>query len=64
MSVINVVMLGGGAVGKSSITVQFCYKKFEETYDPTLEDSYKTKITIDGKTVDLCIIDTGSFEWV
>jgi GTPase SAR1 family protein len=33
-------MLGGGAVGKSSITLRFVKSIFVKEYDPTIEDAY------------------------
>ncbi|KAL7722713.1 small monomeric GTPase [Entamoeba marina] len=62
MAKASVVMLGGGSVGKSSITIQYCYKEFKEAYDPTLEDAYKTTLQIDDAVVDLNIIDTAGQE--
>uniref|UniRef100_A0A6B2LT77 Uncharacterized protein n=1 Tax=Arcella intermedia TaxID=1963864 RepID=A0A6B2LT77_9EUKA len=32
--------MGGGAVGKSAITIQFISQQFEAKYDPTIEDRY------------------------
>ena len=36
----RVVVLGGGGVGKSALTVQFVRNVFVSTYDPTIEDTY------------------------
>ena len=51
-------VLGAGAVGKSSITVQFVQKRFSEIYNPTIEDSYSKSITINNDTILLDILDT------
>lgn len=51
-------MLGAGGVGKSSITVQFDQGVYFESYDPTIEDSYRKQVEVDGKTVELEILDT------
>ena len=59
---ITVVMLGGGATGKSSITVQLVSGHFLSIYDPTIEDSYRTSILIDGEQVVFEIIDTAGQE--
>ena len=41
-------MLGSGAVGKSSITLRFTNDTFVDTYDPTIEDSYRKMIHVKG----------------
>eukprot|EP01084_Bolivina_argentea_P011373 21257_1 len=43
---ISFVMLGGGGVGKSSITVRFVANEFLDEYDPTVEDSYCELLTV------------------
>ena len=45
-------------MGKSSITVQFVQGVYVESYDPTIEDSYRKQIEIDGRACDLEILDT------
>lgn len=54
----KVVVLGAGGVGKSSVTVQFVQGVYVESYDPTIEDSYRKQIEIDGRACDLEILDT------
>ncbi|BFZ11808.1 hypothetical protein BsWGS_14847 [Bradybaena similaris] len=44
----KIVMLGSGAVGKSCITVRFVSDTFLDDYDPTIEDSYRTMIKVQG----------------
>ena len=58
----KVVMLGSGAVGKSAITVQMVSGHFLSSYDPTIEDSYRTIININNKDIILNIIDTAGQE--
>ena len=32
--------MGSAAVGKSSITMRYIFNKFEEDYEPTMQDKY------------------------
>lgn len=54
----KIVVLGAGGVGKSSLTVQFVQGIYIDTYDPTIEDSYRKQIEVDGRACDLEILDT------
>lgn len=54
----KLVVLGAGGVGKSCLTVQFVQGVYLDTYDPTIEDSYRKTIEIDSKVFDLEILDT------
>ncbi|GAA5993893.1 hypothetical protein JCM5350_000112 [Sporobolomyces pararoseus] len=58
----KVVVLGGGGVGKSALTVRFVHSLFVEKYDPTIEDSYRRTINVDGITVALEVLDTAGTE--
>jgi len=58
----RLVLLGGGAVGKSSLTLQFIQNIFVEEYDPTIEDSYRKQVRIDEETQLLDILDTAGQE--
>ena len=58
----KLVMLGGGAVGKSAITVQLVSGVFVQMYNPTIEDSFNTTIDVDGEMVSLNIVDTAGQE--
>ncbi|KAL2023508.1 hypothetical protein VTK56DRAFT_2116 [Thermocarpiscus australiensis] len=58
----NVVVLGAGGVGKSCLTAQFVHHAWIESYDPTIEDSYRTQKSIDGRQVVLEILDTAGTE--
>lgn len=44
----QVVVLGSGGVGKSAITVRFMSNMFVDNYDPTIEDSYRKQIVVEG----------------
>ncbi|BGP43627.1 Ras-related protein rsr1 [Rhodotorula kratochvilovae] len=58
----RVVILGSGGVGKSALTVRFVHAMFVEKYDPTIEDSYRRNLTVDGITVALEVLDTAGTE--
>ena len=58
----KIVVLGSGGVGKSALTVQFVQGIFVEKYDPTIEDSYRKQVVIDGETCLLDILDTAGQE--
>ncbi|KAH3757404.1 Ras GTPase [Pelomyxa schiedti] len=61
-NVYKLVVLGSGGVGKSAITVQFVQGIFVEKYDPTIEDSYRKQIDVDGTACMLEILDTAGTE--
>lgn len=58
----QLVVMGSGGVGKSTLSVQFIQGQFIDEYDPTIEDSYRKDITVDGETVSLDILDTAGQE--
>jgi len=58
----KIVVMGGGGVGKSAVTLQFIQNKFQFEYDPTIEDSYRKQIRVDDKTVVLEVLDTAGQE--
>ncbi|KAK2743384.1 Ras- protein rsr1 [Onygenales sp. PD_40] len=43
----HIVVLGAGGVGKSCLTAQFVQNVWIESYDPTIEDSYRKLIEVD-----------------
>lgn len=58
----KLVVLGSGGVGKSALTVQFVQGIFVEKYDPTIEDSYRKQVEVDGAQSMLEILDTAGTE--
>jgi len=62
LSVVKLCCMGDGGVGKTSITIQLCSNHFVEMYDPTIEDSYRKQMVIDGDASLLEILDTAGQE--
>jgi GTPase SAR1 family protein len=74
---VKVVVLGSGGVGKSALTgmlfaaicvyvitdfiVQFVQGIFVEKYDPTIEDSYRKHVDVDGGNYMLEIVCSPAF---
>lgn len=42
----KLVIVGGGGVGKSALTIQFIQSHFVEDYDPTIEDRCVTTVLV------------------
>lgn len=58
----KLVVVGGGGVGKSALTIQFIQSYFVTDYDPTIEDSYTKQCLVDGVAAKLDILDTAGQE--
>lgn len=58
----QLVVMGGGGVGKSTLSVQFIQGQFVDEYDPTIEDSYRKELEVDGERISLDILDTAGQE--
>merc|ERR1711959_22329 len=58
----KLVILGGGGVGKSALTIQLVQSHFIDEYDPTIEDSYRKQVSIDDEVCLLDILDTAGQE--
>jgi len=58
----KLVVIGAGGVGKSALTIQLIQNHFVDEYDPTIEDSYRKQVVIDGETCLLDILDTAGQE--
>ncbi len=54
----KLVVVGGGGVGKSALTIQFIQSHFVDEYDPTIEDSYRKQCVIDEEVALLDVLDT------
>ncbi|KAI8494238.1 PREDICTED: GTPase HRas-like isoform X2 [Branchiostoma belcheri] len=62
MTEYKLVVVGDGGVGKSALTIQLIQNHFVQEYDPTIEDSYRKQVVIDGETCLLDILDTAGQE--
>lgn len=56
------MVVGGGGVGKSALTIQLIQAHFVDEYDPTIEDSYRKQIRLDDEAALLDILDTAGQE--
>uniref|UniRef100_A0A6B2LJG6 small monomeric GTPase n=1 Tax=Arcella intermedia TaxID=1963864 RepID=A0A6B2LJG6_9EUKA len=55
-------MLGDGGVGKSCLTIQLTQNQFVHEYDPTIENSYRKQVEVDGNISVMDILDTAGQE--
>ncbi|KAK0637165.1 ras-like protein [Bombardia bombarda] len=58
----KLVVVGGGGVGKSCLTIQLIQAHFIDEYDPTIEDSYRKQCRIDDEVALLDVLDTAGQE--
>eukprot|EP00727_Mastigamoeba_balamuthi_P011348 m51a1_g6836 putative ras gtpase (208) ;mRNA; f:57381-58610 len=58
----RVVIVGEGGVGKTAITLQLTSSHFVKEYDPTIENSYRKMMNVDGSLCMLDILDTAGQE--
>lgn len=45
-------------MGKSALTLQFVKRQFLSTYDPTIEETYRKTMEVDGLDTVVEIMDT------
>jgi GTPase KRas len=58
----DLAVIGGGAVGKSALTIQFIQHVICDEYDPTIEDQHRKQTVIDDECSILDILDTAGQE--
>jgi len=58
----KLVVVGGGGVGKSALSIQFIQSHFVDEYDPTIEDFYRKQCVIDQEVALLDVLDTAGQE--
>eukprot|EP01084_Bolivina_argentea_P063803 116407_1 len=59
---VKIVVLGNGGVGKSALVIRLVTDNFLEEYDPTIEDSYRKIININGQQILCDVLDTAGRE--
>ena len=62
MAEYKLVVVGGGGVGKTALTIQYVQNQFVDEYDPTIEDLYRKQSIVDGESCVLDILDTSGQE--
>lgn len=54
----SVCVCGSGGVGKTCMNIRLTQDKFDPAYIPTIADTFKANITVDGKTYSVDLLDT------
>lgn len=58
----KVAVMGSGGVGKSALTLRYINNEFVQVHDPTIEDTYRKKVQIDGTECMVDLLDTAGQE--
>jgi Ras-related C3 botulinum toxin substrate 1 len=62
MKILKCVVVGDGAVGKTSLLYSYCKNVFPTDYIPTIFDNYSTQVLINGEEINLSLWDTAGQE--
>ncbi|VDC03151.1 unnamed protein product [Peniophora sp. CBMAI 1063] len=57
----RVAILGAGGTGKSALAIRFVFDEFVSRFDPTIEDTYRKLVSIDGETSMVDVLDTAGY---
>jgi Ras family protein len=54
----KIAIMGFRSVGKSSLTIQFVENQFVDSYDPTIENTFRKTVKVNNQDYSLELIDT------
>lgn len=58
----KIVVIGDGAIGKTSLLITYVKGKFPKRYSPTIFENYTKQVKYKGTTYNLELVDTGGQE--